>query len=183
VKTGFLAAVGLALCSASVQAHNCEQKEVIVCDEDGLGFTDLIMVTGKTFLGVARTPKQAFKTYKNAKLACESKKGRLPELSEAHKLANFISLNYILEKKRKDRAVREARFMYDDRPFWTTTVEEDGDAHHHKRALARLTHLSSQEDMSKARVEWVGTHLDEKEERPYICVFDRPASTEQQPDL
>ncbi len=182
MKKVFTIAWVLLVCGFSAHTYACDDDEVAVAkdhsevighEDRGLSFTDLIMRQGKSFLCLPRTPSVDFDSLKNAKLRCEAKGGRLPELSELHNIASFISRNYFLEKKRTDRTVLDARFMHEVNHIWTATVRPVQDEYHHERAIASLAHLDKSTDMSKAKVKWVGTHLDNKEERPYICVFEK----------
>lgn len=159
-------------CEADEVPAAMDHSLVVVRNDKGIGFTDFIM-QHRTWGCISRTPTLKLDTAPNAKLACGAMGGRLPKLSEVNSLALYMSQNFFEEKRITDKKLLKSKFMTDDRYFWTAKVKESTGPHVKVRAVATLHGLKSSTDRSRAQVQWVGTHLDATEYRPFLCVFDK----------
>lgn len=161
---------GLLVSSAFVLAASWSHAQIVITDDMGRQWSDLQL---NTSTGAAtQTSPLDFQTLKNAKLACLSQGGRLPELSEVNTLASWISREFLLKPDtQQQESGLTARFMTEPRAFWTATVKQESDRYVFNRAIARLSTLRNLTDMSKAESVYVPATLDSKL-RPFLCVFE-----------
>lgn len=144
------------------------ESDVIVTDHSGRRWTDLHMLYRKIGC-IPRTPKLDTQTVQNAKFLCDAKGAKLPTLGEVDILAEWLSKQFFVDDT---KATLKARFMSEQKHFWTETVKADEGARFiYKRALARLSHLEGSGDMAKAEAIYVPADQD-KEFRPFLCVFE-----------
>lgn len=143
--------------------------QIVITDDMGRMWSDLHFRNSED--GSSQDTGLDFQTLKNAKLACLSQGGRLPELSEVNALASWISREFLLKPDTHQQGPGfSARFMHEPRAFWTATVKQESDRYVFNRAIARLSTLRQMVDMSKAESVYVPATQDSRL-RPFLCVF------------